>query len=162
MAARRVGLTGHQRLTDETREKVLVELRDYLSRFAFEGICSLAEGADQLFAQTCEELGAKLTVVVPCDGYVDTFENPDSRDSYLHFLSYAASIVELGFPTPSEDAFLRAGHRVVEDSDVLLAVWNGQPAAGKGGTADVVEYARRSGLDVHVIWPEGAAREPSK
>ncbi|WP_041624991.1 hypothetical protein [Stackebrandtia nassauensis] len=42
--------------------------------------------------------------------------------------------------------------------DQLIAVWDGQPARGYGGTADVVDYARDHGIDVTVIWPEGAKR----
>lgn len=43
-------------------------------------------------------------------------------------------------------------------ADRLLAVWDGKPARGFGGTADVVAYARRVGVPVDVIWPEGAVR----
>jgi hypothetical protein len=46
----------------------------------------------------------------------------------------------------------------VDRSDVLLAVWDGQPARGPGGTGDVVAYARARGTPVEVVWPAGAAR----
>ncbi|MGV9675297.1 hypothetical protein ACWDSJ_08460 [Nocardia sp. NPDC003482] len=36
---------------------------------------------------------------------------------------------------------------------------DGKPARGYGGTADVVEAARRQGLPVTVVWPEGAERD---
>ena len=42
--------------------------------------------------------------------------------------------------------------------DELLAVWDGKPARGYGGTADVVAYAERNGVPVRVLWPEGATR----
>jgi hypothetical protein len=38
-------------------------------------------------------------------------------------------------------------------------VWDGKPARGIGGTADIVSYARQKGVPVAVLWPEGAARE---
>jgi hypothetical protein len=41
----------------------------------------------------------------------------------------------------------------------LCAVWDGLPARGYGGTADVVAYARQHGKPVHVIWPAGARRD---
>jgi hypothetical protein len=41
----------------------------------------------------------------------------------------------------------------------LFAVWDGQPARGYGGTADVVAEACRRGVPVTVIWPEGASRD---
>jgi hypothetical protein len=52
-----------------------------------------------------------------------------------------------------EDAYLAAGQRVVELSDIVLAVWNGKPAKGKGGTADVVAYAIRRGMPLIHINP---------
>jgi hypothetical protein len=42
--------------------------------------------------------------------------------------------------------------------DELIAVWDGEPARGYGGTADVVAYAKRQGIPVRIVWPEGAAR----
>jgi hypothetical protein len=43
--------------------------------------------------------------------------------------------------------------------DRLLAVWDGRPARGVGGTADIVEYARLSRVPVDIIWPSGASRD---
>jgi hypothetical protein len=40
------------------------------------------------------------------------------------------------------DAYLEAGVRTVDECDLLLAVWNGEPAAGRGGTGEIVAYAR--------------------
>ena len=45
----------------------------------------------------------------------------------------------------------------VDRSGVLVAVWDGQPARGLGGTADVV--ARQRGVPMEVIWPQGATRD---
>src|SRR5271165_2228772 len=36
-----------------------------------------------------------------------------------------------------EDAYMAAGRRVVDLSDVMIAVWIAKPAKGKGGTADI-------------------------
>jgi hypothetical protein len=40
----------------------------------------------------------------------------------------------------------------------LWAVWDGLPARGYGGTAEVVAYARAHAMPVKVIWPVGALR----
>lgn len=39
-------------------------------------------------------------------------------------------------------AFLEAGILTVDRCDLLVVCWNGQPANGRGGTSDVVAYAR--------------------
>ena len=41
-----------------------------------------------------------------------------------------------------EDAYLDCGMETVNDADVLLALWDGEAAHGKGGTGDVVGYAK--------------------
>jgi len=57
------------------------------------------------------------------------------------------------------DAHLDASLRMLADADALLTVWDGQPARGHGGTADVVEAARERGIPVTVVWPVGATRD---
>jgi hypothetical protein len=47
----------------------------------------------------------------------------------------------------------------VNRSDRLLAVWDGKPAQGLGGTGDIVAYAKSRGLPTTVIWPEGLVRD---
>lgn len=48
---------------------------------------------------------------------------------------------------------------VLDTVDRMIAVWDGQPAGGHGGTADVVEAARERGLPVTVVGPEGTTRD---
>jgi hypothetical protein len=39
---------------------------------------------------------------------------------------------------------------------MMVAMWDGAPSGGHGGTADA---ARKRGISVTVIWPDGAERE---
>ncbi len=64
----------------------------------------------------------------------------------------------LDFAEPSEAAFMAAGEAVVGRCQVVIAVWDGLPAAGLGGTADAVARARELGRRVIVIWPTGVTR----
>lgn len=48
---------------------------------------------------------------------------------------------------------------MLERADELIAVWDGQPARGYGGTADVVQAARDKDLPVTVVWPAGVMRD---
>jgi len=54
---------------------------------------------------------------------------------------------------------MEASSVMLAHADRLFAVWDGQPARGYGGTADVVAEARQRGVPVTVIWPEGASRD---
>jgi hypothetical protein len=42
----------------------------------------------------------------------------------------------------TEKAFFDAGKYIVDSIDILFAVWDGKEAAGLGGTADIVTYAK--------------------
>lgn len=156
----RVGFTGHQRLTVRTARLVENALRSLLLDIGkVRGITSLAEGSDQLFGRCVIELGGSLEAIIPCAGYESTFKSEASLTAYREMLRAAETVDELSFPSPSEEAFWQAGRRVVETCEQLIAVWDGKPAAGLGGTADVVKFARGLGRPVVVIWPEGSERE---
>lgn len=48
---------------------------------------------------------------------------------------------------------------MLDRADRLLAVWDGKPARGYGGTADVVAEAQTRVIPVTVIRPEGRSRD---
>lgn len=154
-----IGFTGHQGLEAHTEEAVDAALRALLVDAApVVGICSLAEGGDQIFARAVLDAEGSLIVVVPCRGYEQTFSEGAALADYQSLLSKAARVIELDFPEPSEDAFWSAGKRVVQEAEQVVAVWDGQPAGGLGGTADVVSYAQSEGRPVTIVWPDGARR----
>lgn len=139
------------------RDAILTQLRR-LDADNLEGVCSLAVGADQIFARTMLSTGGQLHVVIPCTNYAATFTTEETRTSFYELLASATSRELLPFPFPTEEAFMAAGRVVADRSDLLLAVWDSAPAAGLGGTADVVQYAKMHGKPVEVIWPDGARR----
>jgi hypothetical protein len=155
-----VGITGHQSIPDAAFAFVEKGIEQVLRRFSseFTGVSSLAAGADQLFAETVLRMGGRLHVVIPCDNYETTFVDSHALDLFRHLLSKAEMVEKLNHAHPSETAFLDAGHRVVKISQVLVAVWDGREARGKGGTADIVHYARARGTEVVVVWPSGISR----
>jgi hypothetical protein len=155
----KIGFTGHQGLNTQSRHLIEAELRRELKLLgSIEGYCSLAKGADQIFARCIVELQSKLTVIIPCEEYRTTFTSEATLSAYDELLCRASCKIDLDFIKPSEQAFWSAGKRVVQESSLLLAVWDGQPAGGLGGTADVVQYARHKNVPTHIIWPSGASR----
>jgi hypothetical protein len=63
------------------------------------------------------------------------------RPGVSHILSIAHDIIRLNYPHPSAEAFFEASTSMVDRVDAVIAVWDGRPAQGFGGTADVVNYA---------------------
>ncbi|GIJ03957.1 hypothetical protein Sya03_33090 [Spirilliplanes yamanashiensis] len=122
------------------------------------GVSCLAEGADQLFAAHVLAAGGVLEAILPCENYASSLVTEDGRARLAELRRAAGSVVTLPYPRPSEQAFLAAGQAVVERCDHLFAVWDGRPARGMGGTADVVDYARARGCPVTVLWVDGVLR----
>jgi hypothetical protein len=150
----RIGVTGHQDLPESTLPAITRAVRAQLEAAVdITGVSSLAAGADQLFCSVVLDLGGELEVIVPSDHYESTLSG-SSLLLYHRLLAEAKDVRRLAYARPSEEAFLAAGKEVVERCDLILAIWDGQPAAGLGGTADIVRYARQRGVPVQVIWPE--------
>ena len=155
----RFGVTGHQILPACIAGLAVAHWRRVLPVGAgLCGVSSLAAGADQLFAGHVLAAGGSLEAVLPCADYSRCLATEVARMRFAGLRQAAGRVITLPYPQPSGEAFLAAGVVVVERCDHLFAVWDGRPARGLGGTADVVAYARARGRPVTVLWVEGAVR----
>ena len=156
----RVGVTGHRSFVDAASvvgevEHVLDDLVSHRSG-AVEVWSSLAEGADRIVARAgLERQGGTLVAVLPLapEDYRGDFSEPASRGEFDELLAVAAR-VEVTGPDASgtrESAYERAGLAIVDHCDVLLALWDGEPSRGRGGTAEIVKAARRQGRDTLIV-----------
>ncbi|MFI0373131.1 hypothetical protein ACH35V_35165 [Actinomadura sp. 1N219] len=156
----RIAITGHRDLDETTTARVDAAiralLRDHSARDIV-GVSCLADGADQIFARAVLELGGRLEVIVPATGYAAAL-GARARRGFEELKARAAVVLPLRHPRPGPGPYQEAGLAMLARVDRLIAVWDGTPARGRGGTAEVVEYARRQKMDVHVIWPTGATR----
>lgn len=145
----RVGVTGHSNLTAATAELVAGAIRAVLDTSApgdLVGVTCLARGADQVFARVVLELGGAIEVVLPAADFHE-------------LIGRAVAVHTMPFATSDPHAYMAASEHVLASIGALVAVWDGGPAGGHGGTADVVDAARERGLPVTIVWPDGAERE---
>lgn len=157
----RIAITGHRGLPAATERLVDKAIRDHLAPYAgpvLAGISALADGADQLFAQAILDAGGQLEVIVPAARYRDGL--PEAAHArYDALLGQAARVDRLDRVESTAKAHMEASMIMLTRANRLFAVWDGKPARGYGGTADVVAQAREQGLDVTIIWPAGASRD---
>jgi hypothetical protein len=163
----RVGVTGHRLLADP--DAVAAAVDGVLDRLVAEpetrlvAVSSLAEGADRVVAErVLARPGSSLDVVLPlrAGDYVADFADESSRADFDRLLGAAArvDVVPTDDADPSrEAAYARAGTAMLRACDLLLALWDGQPSRGRGGTAEVVAEARSLGIPVEVVTVERAA-----
>ena len=157
----RIAITGHRGLPAATERLVEQAIREQLAAYAgrdLVGVSALADGADQLFAKAVLDAGGRLEVIVPAARYRDELPAAAHAD-YDALLTRAAKVDRLNRIESTEQAHMEASQAMLARADHLFAVWDGKPARGYGGTADVVAEARKRGVPVTVIWPEGATRD---
>ena len=163
----KVGVTGHIDLKDKAGlvddmgaavERLLLALkrgRYPQTLIHLSVVSALAEGADRVVAQELLRRGAELEVVLPlpADDYELDFESTKGRAEFTTLRREARRETVMPPAESRDSAYLLCGYEIVERSDVLLAVWDGKHAHGKGGTGDVVAYAPRAscphGMDQH-------------
>jgi hypothetical protein len=157
----RIGITGHSNLAPDAVSVVAAALGDVLDEHGepVVGVTCLARGADQVFARAVLERGGRIEVVLPAADYRERKVKPDNRTEFETLIGKAARVHVLPFETSGREAYMAASEAVLSDVDALVAVWDGKPSDGHGGTGDVVEAARARGLPVTVVWPAGAHRD---
>ena len=162
----RIGVTGHRILADIEKIDAAIEiaLRRIEDRFPGEtltAISGLAEGADRIVVNhVLARPGAGLVVALPMRkaDYMMDFKSEDSRTEFSELIGRASEIVELPTSASREQAYEAAGDYVLDNSDVLITIWDGQKAQGRGGTADIVARAREQRLPI--AWIHAGNRKP--
>lgn len=156
----RIGVTGHSNLSASTVALVTAGIRAALEPHSADltGVTCLARGADQVFSRVVLELGGAVEVVLPAPDYRDSKVGADNLAEFDELLGKASSVHTMPYARSGRRAYMAASEHVLSTVSALIAVWDGKPAGGYGGTADVVAAARRAGIAVTVIWPDGAKR----
>lgn len=111
----------------------------------------LATGADQIAAICARSSGYFVRALLPFEAteYRKDFADGDELATFEQALAAADEIVALpGRRSDVESAYLVVGESLVRTADVLIAIWDGEPAKGPGGTANVVELALKKSTPV--------------
>jgi hypothetical protein len=116
-------------------------------------VSPLARGSDRLAARAALALGYTLHVPMPFPQaeYERDFDTAEDLAEFRGLLAQVgADWLELdGDRGPEMNRSYEAvGRYVVQHSDVVIAIWDGAPGGGRGGTADIVRYAAHAGVPV--------------
>jgi hypothetical protein len=166
MAIVALGITGHRYLIE--MDKVMAGVDRALQRILwtfpdsnFRVLSSLAEGADRILTKRLLLIpNSSLWVPLPLpeEEYQKDFETSKSKEEFIHLLGKAERVINLPVTETREEGYLAAGKFVLENSDCLLAIWDGKPAQGAAGTAEIVTMARERGLPL--AWVHAGNRNP--
>ncbi|HEY1880306.1 MAG TPA: DUF4231 domain-containing protein [Caulobacteraceae bacterium] len=131
-------------------------------------VSPLAEGADRIFAEEALRCGYRLTCIMPFhrDEFKRDFDGPESFeeasaarfDGILVKAEQARALTSFeldGRRERAHEAYSQAGRVVLNQSDLLLAVWDGGSSNGIGGTFDTIQQA--IGFNVPTLWLDSRA-----
>jgi uncharacterized phage-like protein YoqJ len=151
-----IGITGHRSVeeTEEVQHRVdlvLEKLRLAYPNRKWIVLSLLAEGTDRIVVKKIRQFTnatAKHVVVLPLslDEYQKDFSTPESKQEFNQLLGQADDVVELIPRKDRDEGYAQAGQYILENCDVLVAIWDGRPEKGKGGTGEIVRHARQRKL----------------
>jgi hypothetical protein len=155
-----IGVTGHRTLQNPNPiiagvDKTLQAIKKIFENESIVILSPLAEGADRIIAERALAIdGTKLIAVLPMpvEVYLEDFQSPISIKEFQGLLELADEIIELPRIINREESYRNVGKYLVAHCDVMIAIWDGQPARGPGGTAEVVALARDRNLPVAWIY----------
>jgi uncharacterized phage-like protein YoqJ len=155
----RIGVTGHRDLADPNalrapiREAVR-QLKEIVpvspEEVVLVVISALAEGADRLVAEVVlraqEDARLEVALPLPAEDYIEDFKTEDSKRQFCSLLDQASDVWQSPDTPTRNEAYERAGRYIVDRSDAVIALWDGEPSRGQGGTAEIVGYAEGQGV----------------
>lgn len=181
----RIGIVGHRpnRLKHADQNLLAARLSELLTAVQYEvtvdyavqralysdaapvirAISQLAEGVDRMFAEQAIATSCELGVILPFPQaeFEQDFQSPDalepdSSDRFRRLLSKARTVFQLdGSREDSSRAYHNAGTVVLNQSDLLIVVWDGERKNQRGGTEQTFDDAIERG--VPVIWIDAHA-----
>jgi hypothetical protein len=153
---------------EEARQRIERVRRAGTTAISFRVLSPLAEGADRVVARAVlAEPDARLDAVLPLtlDDYLEDFATEESRTEFTELLDRCRKPVYLRTRRIRDDrhspeaqaelrrdAYAEVGRYVVDHCDVLIAIWDGQPSRGRGGTAEIVQYAKEQRRPILRVW----------
>lgn len=121
-------------------------------------VTSLAEGSDTIAARVALDVGYRVDACLPFDR--EEFAKDFKGDALAHYraaLDRCRTVTELPGSRSNElGAYEAAGRMVLDQGDLLIAVWDGSPALGRGGTAEIVAEAVMAHVPVVMVGIDGA------
>lgn len=110
-------------------------------------ISGMALGWDTALAEAAVDLGVPFDAYVPFAGQESRWPEA-SRRRYHDLLAHAARVVVVSPGGYAPDKMQLRNERMVDDSDLLLALWDGSA----GGTRNCIDYARSVGHRHRNLW----------
>jgi hypothetical protein len=155
----KIGITGHRGIlnVNEVRKEIAYWFKHF-KKFDKDlvAITAIASGADTVFAEEAikQNIPLQIELPFPAEEYKKDFSNNDLivLERLLNSFPYnEGPALKTTTKEERKNAYLAIGQKVVDLSDIVIAVWDGKDARGTGGTAEIIDYAKTKNKQVHII-----------
>ncbi|MGA8172406.1 MAG: hypothetical protein WB816_16460 [Methylocystis sp.] len=175
--ALRVGVTGARALTPEAIaafRPLVADILDFIKQEilrlaadprasvyapgapALRMVSPLAEGADRLVAEEALKAGFTLFAPLPFPKAEYEKDFPLSVGTFRALLARAETLeLDGSHGDLAEESYREIGRFVIRNCDVLIALWDGEPQHGGGGTGEIVQLAAQADLPIWWIDAKG-------
>ena len=144
----KIGVIGHRdldkRFIKEYKKQVFKKLDELKQKYHEVILLSpLADGADRLVVYEARKLDIKYIAVLPMQKeiYKDDFDTT-SKLEFEKLLKNAEHILTISHTKPfiRDRQYELVGQYISENSDILIALWDGKYNNLQGGTSEIIKY----------------------
>ena len=170
----RIGITGHRPHRLKVPERRLAaHVRGVLTSLlkatqprrqkgpALDIISPLAEGCDRIVAREALALKQQLTAILPFErrDYEKTFSDARTLTEFRSLWRTShEKLVLSGLAHRAEASYVSVGMLTLARSDLIVTMWDGKPAQGRGGTPEILQNALE--WDIPIIWISAVQDKP--
>jgi len=155
----KVGITGHRNLDtkyiEQYKQKIynkLLQLKQQYSNIIL--YSALADGADRLVVYEAIRLNIDFIAVLPMQiqDYKKDFDTVSQKDfDNLLKLSKQIIIIQSNKSDTRDNLYKKAGYFISDNSDILVALWDGKYNNLQGGTSEIVKYHIKNDKELYHI-----------
>ncbi|MGE3613827.1 MAG: hypothetical protein AB7G20_10175 [Sulfurimonas sp.] len=144
-----ISIIGHRDLLPEYLDilkkhivAILQDIKKQNTDFLLRFMSPLAEGSDQLGAEMALQMGCKLIVPLPMEQkeYLENFDEK-SKKKFEDLLLQAdeSFVLKCNKCLSKEDYYLNLGKYLIQNSNILLVLWDGEYSDKIGGTGNIMK-----------------------
>lgn len=148
-----ISVTGHRDLVSsnisnykQSAVEIIKKIKKEYPSSPINILTGLAEGADMIIADAALAEGCNIVAVLPFapDEYIQTFSDDSIRDRFESLLMKSKAVIDVSKINPKitgDDRYIELGIYLVNNSQRMIAMWDGIFNGKAGGSSDVVKFA---------------------
>jgi len=167
----KIGISGHRDIKYANKDVYLSKIKEHLNYFVnmyplkeVLAVSALADGTDRLLIKAATEIGLRYEVILPMEPHL--YQKDFDDDSYSEFNKMLLNAREYKVTPLYNEAskqtithyghnrdmqYREVGRQLINKTDFMLFLWDGQESVKVGGTFDTLKYAKAHNAKYKII-----------